>query len=60
MQSDERVPLRISGSHASCEVWGMRKGIVVDVTTADRALLEAVVANRNSPQKHVCGPASFC
>src|ERR1700730_16138229 len=31
----------------------MRKGIVVDVTTADRALLEAVVANRNSPQKHV-------
>ena len=31
----------------------MRKGIVVDVTTADRARLEAVVANRNSPQKHV-------
>jgi hypothetical protein len=31
----------------------MRKGIVVDVTTVDRALLEAVVANRNSPQKHV-------
>ena len=31
----------------------MRKGIVVDVTTADRALLEAVVANRNSLQKHV-------
>jgi transposase len=31
----------------------MRKGIVVDVTAADRARLEAVVANRNSPQKHV-------
>ena len=31
----------------------MRKGIVVDVTTADRARLEAVVANRNSLQKHV-------
>src|SRR5947208_7684322 len=31
----------------------MRKGIVVDVTTADRALFEAMVANRNSPQKHV-------
>src|SRR6195256_1015273 len=31
----------------------MRKGIVVDVTTADRARLEAVVANRNSQQKQV-------
>ena len=31
----------------------MRKGIVVDVSAADRAGLEAVVANRNSPQKHV-------
>ena len=31
----------------------MRKGILVDVTAADRARLEAVVANRNSPQKHV-------
>jgi transposase len=31
----------------------MRKGIVVDVSAADRARLEAVVANRNSPQKHV-------
>ncbi len=31
----------------------MRQGIVVDVSAADRARLEAVVANRNSPQKHV-------
>ena len=31
----------------------MRKGIVVEVKAADRARLEAVVANRNSPQKHV-------
>src|SRR5260221_13607043 len=31
----------------------MRKGIVVNVTAADRARLRAVVANRNSPQKHV-------
>jgi hypothetical protein len=31
----------------------MRKGILVDVTAADRAHFEAVVANRNSPQKHV-------
>ena len=34
-------------------VWGMRPGIIVDVTAADRARLEAVVADRNSPQKHV-------
>ncbi len=31
----------------------MRKGIVVNVKAADRARLEAVVANRVSPQKHV-------
>src|SRR6187549_1658691 len=31
----------------------MRKGIIVEVSAADRARLEAVVANRNSPQKHV-------
>ena len=31
----------------------MRQGIVVDVSAADRTRLEAVVANRNSPQKHV-------
>ena len=31
----------------------MRTGIVVEVGAADRARLEAVVADRNSPQKHV-------
>ena len=31
----------------------MRTGVVVEVTAADRARLEAVVADRNSPQKHV-------
>jgi transposase len=31
----------------------MRTGIVVEVTAADRARLEAVVADRNSPQKQV-------
>jgi hypothetical protein len=31
----------------------MRKDIVVDASVADRARLEPVVANRNSPQKHV-------
>jgi transposase len=31
----------------------MREGIVVEVSAADRVRLEAVVADRNSPQKHV-------
>src|SRR5712671_1176292 len=34
-------------------VCGMRTGITVDVKAADRARLEAIVAYRNSPQKHV-------
>jgi transposase len=31
----------------------MRKGIAVNVTAGDRKRLAAIVANRNSPQKHV-------
>jgi transposase len=31
----------------------MRKGIEIEVTAADRVRLEAIVADRNSPQKHV-------
>jgi hypothetical protein len=31
----------------------MRKGIIVTINAADRSRPEAVVANRNSPQKHV-------
>jgi len=31
----------------------MREGIIIEVSAADRLRLEAVVANRNSPQKHV-------
>jgi transposase len=31
----------------------MREGIEIDVSAADRARLEAIVADRNSPQKHV-------
>src|SRR3954447_11870596 len=38
---------------AGVRVWAMRPGIIVDVTAADRARLEAIVADRNSPQKHV-------
>lgn len=31
----------------------MRTGIVVEVTAAERERLESIVADRNSPQKHV-------
>ena len=31
----------------------MRKGISVTVTPADRVRLDAIVRDRNSPQKHV-------
>jgi hypothetical protein len=31
----------------------MRKDVVVDVSAADRARLEAIIADRNSPHKHV-------
>src|SRR5437660_12222298 len=31
----------------------MRAGVTVEVNSADRARLEAIVADRNSPQKHV-------
>ena len=31
----------------------MRKDVVVDASAAERARLETVVSNRNSPQKHV-------
>jgi len=34
-------------------VCAMRRGIIVEPTTAERDRLEAVVADRNSPQKHV-------
>jgi len=32
---------------------GMREGITVEVSAADRARWQAIVADRNSPQKHV-------
>src|SRR4051794_20591406 len=35
------------------DILGMRKGLKIEVAAADRARLEAVVADRNSPQKHV-------
>jgi len=33
-----------------CESVGMRRDVTVEVSAADRARLEAVVADRNSPQ----------
>jgi Homeodomain-like domain len=36
-----------------CKAWWMRKGITIEVSAAERARLESVVADRNSPQKHV-------
>jgi transposase len=34
-------------------VFAMRTGIIVEVTAADRVRLQAIVSDRNSPQKHV-------
>jgi winged helix-turn helix protein len=34
-------------------VWGMHEGSHIKLSADDRAELAAVVANRNSPQKHV-------
>jgi len=34
-------------------VYRMRAGITVDLNAADRLRLTAIVADRNSPQKHV-------
>src|SRR6202030_4814762 len=34
-------------------IWGMRTGIKVEVSLADRLQLGAIVADRNAPQKHV-------
>jgi len=34
-------------------VCGMRTGISITLTTADRRCLEAIIHNRNAPQKHV-------
>jgi hypothetical protein len=34
-------------------VYGMRTGIIVEVSATDREQLAAIVADRNAPQKHV-------
>ncbi len=45
--------MRIPVGEVACESGGMRTGIVVNLTAADRDRLEGIVADRNSPQKHV-------
>jgi leucine-zipper of insertion element IS481 len=50
IKSDGSVLRRIPPQLAEVRVWGMRTGITVDVKAADRARLEAIVADRNSPQ----------
>jgi len=37
----------------ACESWGMRTGISISVSPSDRRRLEAVIGDRNAPQKHV-------
>ena len=34
-------------------LWGMRKGIIIEVSLADQARLQSIIRDRNSPQKHV-------
>lgn len=46
---NRKIPFARSPWHAR----SMRQGIVVEISAADRARLEAVVADRNSRQKHV-------
>ena len=58
LTEESRLGFRSAGS--SVQVWAMRTGIVVEVTAADRARLEAIVADRNSPQKHVWRAGSCC
>src|SRR3954454_16554810 len=48
-----KSPFGDSCRDACVRVWGMRSGIAVEVTAADRDRLHAIVANRNSPHKHV-------
>src|SRR4051812_31156454 len=33
-------------------IWGMRPGVTVTLSAADQRRLEAIVGNRNAPQKH--------
>ncbi len=45
--------MRIPPDALACESGGCAPGLVSELTAADRDRLHAVVADRNSPQKHV-------
>ena len=45
--------LGLRRARPSVQALDMRAGIVVNVTRADRRLLEAIVLDRSAPQKHV-------
>jgi hypothetical protein len=42
-----------SGRLGGMRAWGMRPGISIALSTSDRSRLDAIVSNRNAPQKHV-------
>jgi transposase len=46
-------PAGDSGRGGGVRVWGMRPGISLTVTAADRCRLAVIAGDRNSPQKHV-------
>src|ERR1700759_4706118 len=50
MKSDARVLLGFPRLGVACG--GMRTGVIVDVSPADRERLTAIAVGRNSPQKH--------
>jgi len=55
MRLSTAVMRRLAGfpKLAGVRIYGMRRGITLTVDAADRARLEAVVADRNRSQKHV-------
>jgi hypothetical protein len=46
-------PLRDSFAADRMRIWGMRTGISITVTPSDRLRLEALMRDRNAPQKQV-------
>lgn len=53
VKTGRKSPERDSLRFRAVRFGRMRTGIVINVSPADRTRLEAVVSDRNSPQKHV-------
>ena len=47
------IPIGDSQEHPHVRVWGRRTGISITLSKGDRQRLEALVADRYTPQKHV-------